>query len=224
MKRLILNPFKQREIVKQSGITTHSYPDSIISEQFRTIRTNLQFINGVNKNQTILVTSPDHSEGKSTIVANLAISLAQNKDRVLLIDTNLKKPSLHSIFNVENTTGLTDVLRGKLSLEETVMHTDIGRLDVLTSGSLPAISSDLIGSMAMFDLLQNASKKYNIILIDSPPFLELSDTQILASVCDGVILVVKSGKTDTKKAIETKRQLDLARAKIIGVVINEKKY
>lgn len=224
MKPLILNPFKQGDIFKKSGITTHSFPDSIISEQFRTIRTNLQFINGVNKNQTILVTSPGHSEGKSTIVANLAISLAQNKERVLLIDTNLKKPTLHSIFNVENTTGLTDVLRGKLNFEETVMHTDIGRLDVLTSGSLPTFTSDLISSMAMFDLLQKASKTYNIVLIDSPPFLELSDTQILASVCDGVILVVKSGKTDTKKAIETKRQLDLAKAKVIGVVINKKQY
>ncbi|MEH7385627.1 CpsD/CapB family tyrosine-protein kinase [Bacillus sp. JJ1521] len=221
---MILNPFKQNEIVKQSGITTHSFPESIISEQFRAIRTNLQFINGVNKNQTILVTSPGHSEGKSTIVANLAISLAQNKENVLLIDTNLKKPALHTIFNVENMTGLTDVLRGKLSLEETVVQTAVGRLDVLTSGSLPTISSDLIGSMAMFDLLQKASKNYNIVLIDSPPFLELSDTQILASVCDGVILVIKSGKTDTKKAIETKRQLDLAKAKIIGVVINEKQY
>ncbi|MFS0861513.1 CpsD/CapB family tyrosine-protein kinase [Fredinandcohnia sp. 179-A 10B2 NHS] len=211
---------KSEEVLQLKGKTTHTFPESLISEQYRSIRTNIQFINGVKKNQSILITSPGRKEGKSITAANLAISLAQQKERVLLIDTNLIKPSLHSIFGIDNTTGLTDVLNGKLSLEEAVTGTEIGRLEVLPSGSIPFNSSELLGSIMMYELVAKALKLYNVVLIDSNSFLELSGTKILASMCDGVILVVKSGKTDTKKAIETKRLLNLAKAKIIGVVLN----
>ncbi|MEH7224592.1 CpsD/CapB family tyrosine-protein kinase [Bacillus sp. JJ1566] len=219
---MILN-LKRDESIKLKAKTTHSFPESLISEQYRSIRTNIQFVNGVNKNQAILITSPGKREGKSTTVANLAISLTQQKEKVLLIDTNFKNPSLHSIFNIENKTGLTDVLKGKLTLEEAVMGTEVSRLDLLPSGAIPFNSSELIGSIAMYEIIEKALKKYNVVLIDSPSFLDLSGTKILASICNGVILVVKSGKTDTKKAIETKRMLDLVKAKIIGVIINHKK-
>ncbi|MFT4412597.1 CpsD/CapB family tyrosine-protein kinase [Fredinandcohnia humi] len=220
---MIPNLMRKVESTSLKGRTTYAFPESLISEQYRTIRTNIQFVNGVKKNQSILVTSPGNGEGKTTTASNLAISLAQQKEKVLLIDTNLKKPSLHSIFNFENNTGLTDVLSGKLTLEEAAVTTEVARLEVLPSGEIPGNFSDLIGSIAMYDLVENALKKYSVVVIDSPSFLELSATKILASMCDGVVLVVKSGKTDIKKAMETKRLLDLAKANVIGVVLNKLK-
>lgn len=223
MRRLILNLFKREEAVRKRSLTTLTYPESYISEQYRTIRTNIQFLNGVKKNQSLLITSTISEEGKSTTAVNLAVSLAQQKDRVLLIDTNLKMPSIHSMFNLDNSVGLTDVLRGKSSFEEAVMSTVIGRLDVLPSGQIPYNSSELIGSKAMFDLMELTLKRYDFVLFDSPSVLESSDTNILANLCDGVILVIKSEKTETKQALEAKRLLDIAKARIIGVILNNKR-
>ncbi|MFS0822732.1 CpsD/CapB family tyrosine-protein kinase [Bacillus sp. 1P02SD] len=216
----MIHNLQKNKVGKRKMLATHLYPDSYISEQYRTIRTNIQFINGIKKNQSILVTSPEIKEGKSITSINLAISLAQQKERVLLIDSNLKNPSIHTAFNINNSFGLTDILKGTLSLEETIVKTEIARLELLTSGQLSYNSSELIGSRAMFDLLKMVVNKYDIVLIDSPPILKSSDTKILSNLCDGVVLVIKSGKTETNKAIETKRLLEIAKARIIGVVIN----
>ncbi|MCH1624899.1 CpsD/CapB family tyrosine-protein kinase [Fredinandcohnia sp. SECRCQ15] len=220
---MIPNIFKPRDIFRKKSLTTMSYPESFIAEQYRTIRTNIQFINGVKKNQSFLITSTNSEEGKSTTAVNLAVSLVQQKERVLLIDTNLKKPSVHMTFNLDNSIGLTDILRGKQSFDDAVVKTEFGRLEVLPSGPIPFNSSELIGSRTMFDLIESTLKRYDIVIFDSPSILESSDTKILANLCDGVILVIKSGKTETKKAIEAKRLLDIAKAKIIGVILNNSK-
>jgi len=208
---------------KKRNLITFANPDSIISEQYRTIRTNLHFLNGDKKNKTLLVTSPGKLEGKSTTAANLAISMAQQQEKVLLIDGNLRNPNIHSIFKISNAFGLTDVLTGTTTFEEAVYSSTIERLDILTSGQTPTNPVELLASQKMQQLLQKVKSLYDIILIDSTSILEVTDTKIIANICDGVVLVVKQNKTNIESAVETKKVLEYARAKIVGVILNNKK-
>ena len=147
--------------------------------------------------------------------------MAQQKEKVLLIDANLRRPSTHFIFNVTNSVGLTDVLTGKTTFEEAVIHTEIGRLEVLPSGTVPTNPAELLASQMMKELLQKAAKQYDSVIIDSSSVLEVTDTKLLASQCDGVLLVLYKGKTQLEKAAEAKKVLEFAKAKIAGVILNE---
>ena len=216
-----MNSGKSLFLNKKRTLITYSHPESKISEQFRTIQTNIKFSTAQQKNQIFLITSPGDSEGKSTTSANLAVSMAQQKAKVLLIDANIRKPSLHSFFKLSNSTGLTDVLTGKVSFFEAIQHTGIGRLDLLVSGVFKYNPVELLGSHMFQEVLNIALKSYNTILIDSHSLLEVTDTKLFANQCDGVILVVQSGKTKLEKAAEAKKVLEFAKAKIIGVVMNE---
>ncbi|MEH7884015.1 CpsD/CapB family tyrosine-protein kinase [Bacillus sp. JJ1609] len=205
---------------QKRNLIVYSNPDSIISEQFRTLRTNVHFLTG-GKKSTLLLTSPSSGEGKSTAAANLAVSMAQQKEKVLLIDANLRDPDVHFIFKISNNTGLADVLAGRVDLEDTVYHTEIGNLDILTSGQLDSNPAELLGSESMQTLFQKALQEYDLIIIDSPPVLEVTDTKLLANKSDGVILVISEGRTGLEKATEAKKALEFARAKIFGVILNE---
>lgn len=220
---MVLKFINQQITTKEATKATYLFPESMISEQYRSIRTNLQFLNGLKKNQALLITSPNNNEGKSTTAVNLAISLTQQKERVLIIDANIKKPTVHKAFDLDNNYGLTNVLNGKITLDSAVLKTQVGRLEVLPSGPATFNSIELIGSKAMFELMKEAVLKYEYVLIDSPSILELSDTKILSNLCDGVVLVIKSEKTKTEKALEAKKVLELAKARVIGVVLNDKK-
>jgi capsular exopolysaccharide synthesis family protein len=206
---------------QKRNLIAYSNPDSLIAEQFRTIQTNIHFLAEKGKKSVLLITSPGNGEGKSTTAANIAVSMAQQKERVLIIDANLREPALHSIFKISNKVGLTDVLNGKSTLEEAVFRTDIGRLEVLTSGHIPFNPTELLGSDMLGDLFQKALENYNFILVDSTGVLEVADTKVLANKCDGVILVVGQRSTANRKAIETKKALEFAQAKLIGVIVNE---
>jgi capsular exopolysaccharide synthesis family protein len=201
-------------------IMTFEYPDSIISEHFRMIQTNINFLMTKEKGRTLLITSPSDGEGKSSMVANLAVSITRHKEKVLLIDANLRKPVLHSLFNTSNSTGLIDVLTGKVSFYEAVQHTNIGRLDLLPSGLSPNNLIELLDSHMMDQLLDKVGKSYDIVLIDTHSLLEVIDTQLLVNKCDGVVLVIRNGKTKFDKAEEAKKVLEFAKAKILGVVMN----
>lgn len=222
MRRLVLSKRKTLASSKKRNLVTYTNPDSIISEQYRTIRTNLHFINGDKKSNTLLVTSPSKYEGKSTTIANIAVSIAQQKEKVLLIDGNLRSPSIHQIFKTSNESGLTEVLSGKASFEETVFSSEIGSLDILTSGTIPFNPAELLGSKTMRELLEKVSLLYDIILIDSPSVLEVTDTKILANLSDGVVLVIRQDKTNKEYAVESKKVLEYAKAKVVGVILNEK--
>lgn len=206
---------------KKGNLIAYSHPESIISEQFRMIQTNIKFVMEDNDNHIFLVTSPSSGEGKSTAVANLAVSMAVQKEKVLLIDANLRAPVLHTIFKISNSTGLSDVLKGKIPFEETIFHTEIGRLDVLTSGTRSFNPGELLGSPIMHELLKTALKSYDVILIDSHSVLDVTDTKLLANQCDGVILVLKNGKTSLEKTAEAIKELEFAKAKLVGVILNE---
>jgi capsular exopolysaccharide synthesis family protein len=220
---LLLNKRKSTKSNQKRNLIAFSHPDSILAENFRGIRTNIRFLKGKGKKSTLLITSPTSGEGKSTIVANLAVSMAQQKEKVLLIDANLRDPLQHFIFRTPNSEGLTEVLTGKMSFSDAVFQTEIGRLDILSSGALPHNPTELIGSDMMGDFLLERLKDYDVILLDSPGILEVSDAKILAGKCDGVILVVGEGKTEVSKVIESKKDLEFAKANIMGVIVNELK-
>lgn len=220
MKQLVINKRKASMSTQKRTIVTFSNPDSMISEEFRMIHANIKFSMAEQKSRTFLITSPNDREGKSTTAVNLAVSIAQQKEKVLLIDGNLRNPAVHSFFKIANADGLTDVLIGKTVFEEAIYHTEIGRLDVLTSGHIPINPVELLGSNSMHDLLQNAQRLYDVILIDSSAVLDVTDTKLLANQCDGVVLVVNNGRTRFEQAIEAKKVLEFAKARLVGVVMN----
>ncbi|WP_335572483.1 CpsD/CapB family tyrosine-protein kinase [Neobacillus vireti] len=218
---MVLNKIRRLLSAEKRTIIAFTHPDSKISEQFRMIQTNIKFIMSEQYSRTILITSSGDSEGKSTVATNLAVSLAQQKKKVLLIDANLRRPALHSFFNTYNSIGLTDVLTGRSSFSEAVYHTEVWRLDLLSSGVVPFNPVELIGSLRMQELLRKIEQSYDVIIIDSNSVLEVTDTKLLASQCDGVILVTQNGKTKLEKASEAKKVLEFAKANIIGVVLNK---
>ncbi|MGE7878884.1 CpsD/CapB family tyrosine-protein kinase [Peribacillus muralis] len=218
---MAIQKLKYKDRVKKRNLVAYSSPDSLISEQFRTIRTNIKFSSVSKERNIIMITSPTTAEGKSTTAANLAVSMAQNKEKVLLIDGNLRSPAIHSIFKVSNKEGLTNILSGLSTLENTLFRSGIGELDVLTSGPIPFNPGEIIGLPAMQEFLIQCEENYDIVLIDSPSILEVTDTKILADYCHGIILVFNSGKTELKKAVATKRVLQFVEDKIIGVILNE---
>ncbi|OLS38941.1 capsular biosynthesis protein [Alkalihalophilus pseudofirmus] len=209
---------------QQRKVVSHSNPKSPIAEQYRTLRTNIQFANMDGQEiRSILVTSAGPGEGKSTTIANLSIVLAQQGKRVLLLDADLRKPTVHYTFQVDNTFGLTNVLTKQHTLSDAVKETKVEELHVLTCGPIPPNPSELLSSKAMADLLEEAFQYYDYVLLDTPPTLAVTDAQILANLTDGSILVVSSGKTNRDGAKKAAEQLKQAQAKLIGAVLNDKK-
>jgi capsular exopolysaccharide synthesis family protein len=218
---LVFKRRKQLSTIKRRNLITYSNPESIISEQFRTIRTNIHFLNEDEKINLLVVSSPGRWEGKSTIIANTAISVAQQREKILLIDGNLRNPSIHHLFKLSNTVGLTDVLTGKTPFCEAVTRCNINNLDILTSGPIPLDPAELLESNRMKELLAHIKPLYDLILIDSPSVLEVTDTKVLANLCDGVILVVQKSKTKLEAAQESKKILEFVKAPLVGVIVNQ---
>ncbi len=196
---------------------------SPISEQYRTIRTNIQYSSIDQEVRSLMVTSTGPGEGKSTTVANLAVVFAQQGKRVLLVDADLRKPTVHYTFNQTNTFGLTSVLTKQLTLEKAISDAEEKNLFILTSGPIPPNPSELLSSRAMEQFFHDAQDLFDIILFDTPPVLAVTDAQILANKCEGTILVVSSGKTEKELVLKAKELLDSAQSKLLGVVLNNKK-
>ncbi|PFP31074.1 capsular biosynthesis protein [Bacillus sp. AFS073361] len=196
---------------------------SPISEQYRTIRTNIQYSSVDHDVKSLMVTSTGPGEGKSTTVANLAVVFAQQGKKVLLIDADLRKPTVHYTFNQSNTSGLTSVLTKQVDLVKAVLGTEEENLYILTSGPIPPNPAELLSSRAMEQFFHDAEALFDIILFDTPPVLAVTDAQILANKCEGTILVVSSGKTEKEMVVKAKELLDAAQSKLLGVVLNNKK-
>src|SRR5690625_1104357 len=211
-----------RRLNLKRSLITYSNSDSIISDQFRTIRTNIKFLPGKKKERSILITSPGKGEGKSTTSANLAVSMTRQGEKVLLIDANLRDPTIHNTFKISNQVGLTDLLTAKARFSEVIYQTGIGRLDVLTSGSTFLNPAELLESDGMTSLLSTVTNSYSMVIIDSPAVLKSTETRVLANQCDGVILVVNRRKTKLGKLAESRKLLDLVDAKLVGAIINKK--
>ncbi|NYE03846.1 capsular exopolysaccharide synthesis family protein [Bacillus niacini] len=206
---------------RKKNLIAHYSPESLVSNQFRSIRTNINFLTTIQSMSTLLITSPNDGEGKSTTAANLAISMSQQKT-ILLIDANLRKPTVHLSFKIPNTIGLTSVLANLESLDNAIHKSEIPQLDLLPSGPVSPFPSELLASKRLENLLEIISKSYDYVLIDSPSILGAVDTKVLANRCDGVILVANSGKTGLKQTLEAKKVLDFANSNIVGVILNER--
>jgi polysaccharide biosynthesis transport protein len=202
------------------GLYVAKQPRSPVSEAFRALRTNLEF-SGVDKPlKTITVTSSVPMEGKTIVAANLAAIMAQGGKRVVLLDADLRRPSVHKILGTHNNVGLSDVIRGHLSLTDVNRQIeDVKGLSAVTSGSLPPNPSELLGSAKMTKVLEELNSQADIVIIDSPPSL-VTDSQILAAKSDGVLIVIQPGKTHRDSAKATVAQLRSAGVNIIGVVLN----
>ncbi|MEK8126908.1 CpsD/CapB family tyrosine-protein kinase [Paenibacillus filicis] len=201
-------------------IITHENPKSPISEAYRTLRTNIQFSAIDEELRVIMVTSAGPGEGKSTTLTNLAVAYAQTDMKVVVIDADLRKPTMHHTFSVTNRWGLTSIISGQAKLNEVVQQTYVDNLSLITSGPIPPNPSEMLASKRMTALLEDLKQSFDIILVDAPPTLAVTDSQIVATKCDGVILVVDSGKVKRDMAIKAKANLDHVKARILGVVLN----
>mgnify|MGYP000971263697 CR=1 FL=1 len=207
-------------MLEKDTIITYNNPKSPVSEAYRVLRTNIQFLSVDKPLKTILVTSSGPKEGKTTTIANLAVILAQGGNKVLLIDTDLRKPMLHKVFLLLNDRGLTNLLTLQKDAMSFIQHDVVKNLDILTSGRIPPNPSELLSSNAMKSFLENVKNKYDIVLMDSPPVGGITDASIISTYADGTILVVKSGKTEIDAVKIAREILDNVNANIIGVVLN----
>lgn len=217
------NAKKKALLDSKRKLITKYDPKSPISEQYRTIRTNILFSSIDEEIRTIMVTSSGPGEGKSTTTANMAVVFAQQGKTVLLVDADLRKPTVHYTFNTLNTSGLTSVLTNQISLMEAVQPNDEKNLFILPSGPIPPNPSELLSSRAMQHFIEQALEEFDMILFDTPPVLAVTDAQILANICQGSVLVVSSGTTEKDSLIKTKELLSSSNGRILGIVLNNKK-
>ncbi|MFD0713728.1 CpsD/CapB family tyrosine-protein kinase [Paenibacillus sp. GCM10027626] len=202
-------------------IITELNPASPISEAYRTLRTNLHFSNVDHKLHVLMVTSANPREGKTTTINNLAVAYAQSEKSVLLIDADLRKPTAHQTFKLSNRCGLTNVLTGQAQVDEAIKETSNSFLHVMTSGPIPPNPSELLGSKKMDQIIEELSNRFDLLLIDTPPVLAVSDAQIMATRCDGVLLVVNARSVKRQHAIKARDALQFVQARIVGVALNQ---
>ena len=217
--RISKNDMKGKKGV--SELVVEKYPKAIVSENIKSLRTNLQFTAIDNNLKTILTTSTTASEGKSFVSANLAISFAQTDKKVLLVDCDLRKGRVHRLFDIPNTDGLSNLLTDDLEkMDHYIHHTKITNLDVITCGTYPPNPSELLASRKMKKLLISLRHRYDIIIFDGAPIGGLTDSVILSNLMDETIIVVKDGNTSKSDLAAAKAELDKVGAKIAGVVFN----
>jgi capsular exopolysaccharide synthesis family protein len=202
-------------------IITHENPRSLIAEAYRVLRTNIMFSSVDNPLKSFVITSFGNGEGKTTTVVNLAVTFSQQGSRVLLIDGDLRKPRLHSIFNFENDRGLTNFLSAHDNYKDYVKLSYIDKLDVLVCGAIPPNPSELLMSASMKQFIVQAKNDYDIVLVDTPPVGLVTDAAILSAIVDGTILVAASGGVSVDALMRAKELLGKVNANIIGVVLNK---
>lgn len=198
-------------------------PKSDFSESFKALRTNIQFTSIDKELKIIAVTSTGTGEGKTTVASNLAVSIAQAGKGVLLVDCNMRKPTIHEIFDIPNEEGLTNILSGERNLED-VVHSCQGELhllNVITSGPIPPNPAELLGSNQMKVFLEDVRKQFDVVIIDTPAINLVTDGVILSAIADGTIMVIEARKTDKDAAKKGKKLLEKVHANIIGVVLNK---
>lgn len=204
-----------------SGLVTIDDALSPAAEAYRALRLNLQFAALDRRLQTIMITSPGVAEGKSTILANLGITMAQIDQRVVLVDCDLRKPQLHTLFRLPNELGLTTMMLDDQALQHPPLQsTPIEGLNLLASGPLPPRPTDLIGSQRMETVILRLREEADILLFDAPPIMVAADAIVLASKVDAVLLVVSAGETKRDHVQQAMERLNRINAHIVGAVLN----
>ena len=204
-----------------SRIISIKNPKSPIAEAYRGIRTSIEFSNLDKNLQVITVTSSMQNEGKSTVMANLAVSFANLDKKVLIMEGDLRNPSVHRMFNISNIKGLTDILLQNKVFADCVHCTDVKNLHVLTCGAIPPNPSEMLSSKKIRDFIESLREHYDYIFIDAPPIGIVTDAGIISTYTDGCIFVVGAGEADIEMAKVSKERLEKVGANILGVVLNK---
>ena len=199
-------------------LITLTNPRSPVSEAYRTLRTNLSFYSLDNPLRSLVVTSAAPEEGKSTTIANLAVTMAQSGRKTILVDCDLRRPSLHTLFNLENNAGFTNMMLDE-NAAAPLQKTEVDNLWVLTSGPKPPNPADLLGSRQMDRVIETLAGQADLVLFDAPPVVAVTDAVVLGAKVDGVLLVVSAGKTRREHAEKAKQILEKANVRIIGVTL-----
>ena len=222
MFRFISRSQKEKLKMKNMGrrLVTVSESKSLISEQFRTIRTNIKFSSPDTVLNTILVTSSIPGEGKSTNVANLGVVFAQEGKRVLIVDADMRKPTMHYTFGIINRVGLSSILTKQGTSYEAIQETPIVGLYILPAGPPPPNPAELLSSTSFDIFLKEIKSQFELILFDAPPILTVSDAQILANKCDGTLFIIRSGVAEKEDVLKAQKILASSGANVLGAVLN----
>jgi succinoglycan biosynthesis transport protein ExoP len=209
------------KLPSQRGQALHNDPMSDVAEAYRTIRTSIYFGVPAGSVKTLLVTSPAPGDGKTTLASNLAIAMAQAGNRILLLDADFRRPMQHRVFEIEQKQGLSNVLAGEIPIEQAIHHSRVNGLDVLPVGPTPANPSEILNSQMFADLLDELADKYDLILLDSPPVMPVTDARILAASADATVLALRAEKSTRKGAVYSRDVLRSVGSRLLGVVVND---
>lgn len=191
-----------------------------MAEQIRTVRANIKFAMKDKGCKTLLFTSSSIGEGKSTIASNIAISFAQDGKKILLVDADLRKPTIHYTFNKPVSPGLTNLLMSNWGLSDILKDSGVIGLDLITCGPMPSNPAELLGSSSLDKFLKETISLYDLVIFDAPPLLSVADAQILSAKCDGTILVIGSGTTEKRNLYKVKEVLEASNAHVLGLILN----
>ncbi len=211
----------KRERMPKEALVTKSDGTSSPAESFRTLRTNVRYARGGSGAREIVVTSPGARDGKSTTAGNLAVTFAQQGNRTLLVDADLRKPVQHRAFEVDREPGLSELLVGEVSLAEAVARTDQESLWLLPAGRSAPNPAELLDSGRMDEVIESAREAFGAVVFDTPPALVVTDASVLGRKAQGVLLVVRADRTDRRGASETRQRLEQVGAAVLGVVFND---
>lgn len=206
---------------ERPSLITLTRPSSIIAEQFRTIRTNIQFSMVDENLKTLVITSAGPGAGKSTIAANLAVTFASQGKKVLLVDADMRKPTVHKTFRLPNHDGLTTLLtENDMQINDIIHRAPSEGLFIITSGVIPPNPSELLASKRMERLMNELEQNFDLIIFDMPPVIAVTDAQVMASKADGTIFVIPKGSTNKDMVLKSKDLLDKVHANVIGAIFN----
>ena len=194
-------------------------PKSVAAEAYRSLRTNIQYSSFDNKYQTLVVTSANPGEGKTTVAGNLALVLAQGESKVLLVDCDMRRPSIHKLFKISNTYGISDLLVGNKKLES-VANKYNDNLSIVPAGKIPPNPAEMLASKAMTAFLEEMKNYFDYIVLDTPPLQAVTDAQVLSTKADGSLIIIRAGVTKKEAINNAVSIIKKVKGNIIGTVLN----
>ncbi|MEK3914382.1 CpsD/CapB family tyrosine-protein kinase [Paenibacillus sp. FSL H7-0331] len=204
-------------------LVTETDPNSAVAESYRSLRTSIRHkrLKKSGEGIVLMIASPKAQEGKTTTLSNLAVTFAQDGQKVIVVDCNLRQPSLHAIYGLPSDAGLAQYLKSASPVQGCTSKAALPNLHLITSGGQPPNPSELLGSPRMAELLEHLKQQYDVVLLDSPSVLDFTDAGLLAEYSDGIMLVVKQDRTKREWAKQAKERLEQSGARMLGMIINK---